>query len=82
MKLFLSKVHSEENGPNAKEGKHGIVYSSKEDIVRLSEFFNKVTEYLKTNEYCHMQFRDSFEGWNKEEHIDIEINVDERSDTK
>jgi len=78
MKLYLSKTHSDEEGPYAEEGKLAIIKSSKEDIIKLSAFLNEVTEYLKKNDYCHMQFRDHFDGWSKSEHIDIEINVDER----
>lgn len=78
MKLYLSKTHSDEDGPLADEGKLAIIYSNREDIKRLSKFINEVDRYLDKNEYCHMQFRDHFEEWNKEHHIDIEINVDER----
>lgn len=78
MKLYLSKTHSDEDGPMADEGKLAIIYSSKEDIRNLTEFFHKVNTYLDDNEYCHMHFRDYFENWSKEKHIDIEINVDER----
>ena len=42
MKLYLSKTHSDEDGPYADEGKLGIIYSSKEDIIKLCDFFEKV----------------------------------------
>ena len=57
MKLYLSKTHSDEDGPMADEGKLAIIYSTREDIRNLTEFFNKVNTYLEDNEYCHMQFR-------------------------
>lgn len=78
MKIYLSKTHAEEDGALADEGKLGVIIGSKNDIKRLSEFLYSVSEYLESNEYCHMHFRDSFKDWNKENHIDIEINVDER----
>ena len=78
MKLYLSKSHSDEDGPYAEEGKLAIIQSSKEDVIKLSTFLNEVAEYLKTNDYCHMHFRDHFDEWSKTEHIDIEINVYER----
>jgi len=82
MNLYLSKTHSDEEGPNPNEGKLGIIYSSKENVKRLAKFLNEVAEYLNENEYCHMHFRDSFDDWSKTEHIDLEINVDERINEK
>ena len=75
MKLYLSKNHSDEDGPYAEEGKLAILYSSKEDVFRLCSFFEKVKNELETNDSIHMHFRDSFDEWNKDNQIDIEINV-------
>ena len=50
MKLYLSKAHSDEDGPLAKEGKLGIIYSSKEDIIRLCDFFTEVQRQLNNSE--------------------------------
>jgi len=76
MKLYLSKRHSDEDGPLAKEGKLGIIYSSKEDLLRLCDFFVEVKEELKSAEKIHMHFRDCFDDWDKKQHIDIEVNVE------
>ena len=76
MKLYLSKAHSDEDGPLAEEGKLGIIYSSKEDIVKLCDFFADIKDQLKNSEKIHMHFRDSFNEWDKNKHIDIEINIE------
>lgn len=76
MKLYLSKTHSDEDGPFAEEGKLGIIYSKKEDLIKLCDFFEQVKRELKMGENIHLQFRDSFDDWNKKNHIDIEINVE------
>ena len=76
MKLYVSKSHSDEEGPYADSGKLGIIYSSKEDIIKLCDFFDKVRNELSDNENLHMHFRDSFDEWNREQHIDIEVNLE------
>lgn len=76
MKLYLSKTHSDEDGPYVDEGKMGIIYSSREDLLKLCDFFEKVRNELSGQENIHMHFRDSFENWNRENHIDIEVNVE------
>ena len=40
MRIYISQVHSEEDRPDATEGKHGIIYSSKEDLLKLCDFFD------------------------------------------
>ncbi|MCB9192874.1 MAG: hypothetical protein H6602_14540 [Flavobacteriales bacterium] len=76
MKIYLADSHSDEDGALATEGKLGILQVTKEDVARLAKFFADASKYLETNDYCHLQFRDSFDDWNKGEHIDIEINVE------
>jgi hypothetical protein len=76
MKLYLSKNHSDEDGPFAEEGKLGIIYSSKDDILKLCNFFEQVKKRVEKNDDCHMHFRDSFAEWAKNDHIDIEINIE------
>ena len=76
MKLYLSKTHSDEDGPISDEGKLGIVYSSKDDIKKLCDFFQEVQNYISKNDTCHMHFRDSFDDWDKDKHIDFEINIE------
>jgi glycosylphosphatidylinositol transamidase (GPIT) subunit GPI8 len=79
MKLYLSKTHSDEDGPYADEGKLGIIYSSREDIIKLCDFFEKVRNELTEQENIHMHFRDSFDDWNRENYIDIEVNVENQN---
>lgn len=77
MKLYLSKSHSDDDGFFPEQGKSGIIFSSKSDIMRLCEFFEQVKKHIEKNDNCHMHFRDSFSDWKKEKHIDIEINVED-----
>ena len=56
MKLYLLKAHSDEDGPLAKEGKLGIIYSSKEDIIRLCDFFAEIKGKQNSSEEIHMHF--------------------------
>ena len=76
MKLYLSKTHCDEDEPKAEEGKWGLIYSSKKDLLKLCNFFDKVRSELNEQENIHMHFRDSFDEWNREEFIDIEVNVE------
>ena len=76
MKLYLSKSHSDEDDDEyAQEGVYGLLFSSKEDILSMCDFFAEVKEHLTDNETCHMHFRDSHKNWNKNKHIDIEVNT-------
>ncbi|HAD98716.1 MAG TPA: hypothetical protein DCG19_14990 [Cryomorphaceae bacterium] len=75
MKLYLSQTHSDEDGPFAEEGKLGIIYSSRENLMELCNFFEKVKNELLHLEHLHMHFRDSFEAWDPQTHIDIEVNI-------
>lgn len=76
MKLYLSKTHSDEDGHFAEEGKLGMLYTSKEDLINLCDFFEKVKLQLSNQGNIHMHFRDSFDNWSRENHIDFEINVE------
>ena len=75
MELYLDKVFSEEDGLEIQEGKTAIINGSKEKILELCEFFEKVKKHMQQSTYCHMQFRDYNQNWNKKEYIDIEVNV-------
>ena len=77
MKLYLSKTHSDEDGSYADQGKLGLLYSNREDLNRLCDFFEQVKSEMKKHDNIHMHFRDSFDEWSKENHIDIEINVED-----
>lgn len=76
MKIYLSKTHSDEEGEIAEEGKLGIIYGKKEQLLKLCDFFKQVEEHLKTNNNCHMHLRDSLENWNSKSDIDLEINLE------
>jgi len=75
MKIFQSKTHSDQEGPEAEEGKLGIIYSSKEDLLALCDFFDEVRQAVTKNKNVHMQFRDSHPNWNSKDHIDFEVNM-------
>jgi len=76
MKLYLSNTHSDEEGEIIGEGKLGILFSSKKDLIKLCDFFESVKKELSNHKNIHMHFRDSFKEWSSEDHIDIEINVE------
>jgi len=46
MKLYLSDTHSDEEGTILGEGKLGILFSSKEDLKKLCDFFESVKKEL------------------------------------
>jgi glycosylphosphatidylinositol transamidase (GPIT) subunit GPI8 len=77
MKLYLSKTHSDEEESFADEGKLGILYSSREDLIKLCDFFDNIRNELSKQDNIHMHFRDSFDNWSRENHIDIEVNVEQ-----
>ncbi len=75
MKIYLSKTHSDEEGSFAEEGKLAIIYGSKQDILNLCSFFKQVEKIIQEDDKCHLQFRDNYSNWNKQKHIDLEINL-------
>ncbi|MFA4857760.1 MAG: hypothetical protein WC901_06390 [Candidatus Margulisiibacteriota bacterium] len=75
MKLWVSKTHSDEGEDLAKEGKLVIIKVTKEDVRQIASFFQKVSLYLKENDFCHMHFRDFLKGWNRKDDIDIQVDV-------
>ncbi|WP_156115549.1 hypothetical protein [Psychroserpens sp. Hel_I_66] len=77
MKIYLSKSHSDDDDFFPDQGKSGIIFSSKDDILKLCDFFETVKNHIENNDNCHMHFRDSFPEWQKEKHIDLEINLAE-----
>ena len=76
MKAYLAENFSDEEGELATEGKSVIIHGNKSDIKSIAEFLTKVSQHLENNDYCHMHLQDSMAGWNKTEHIDIEITVE------
>jgi len=65
MKFCLSKEHSDEDRPLTKDRKLGIIYSSRENVIRLCDFFVEIQGQLKNPEKTHMHFRDSFKDFDK-----------------
>lgn len=76
MKAWLYKSLSDNDDTSAIEGKGVIIVASKEQVIHLAEFLQKVSNYLKANDYCHMHFRDYFPKWEKNHYIDVEVNVE------
>ena len=75
MKAHLSQAFSEEEGPLAIEGKTVYIEGSKEKLKQLASFLNQVSDYLDDHDLCHMHFRDYEPNWNKEEYIDVAIEL-------
>jgi hypothetical protein len=81
MKLFTSLFHADEDETKIEEGRYAAIFSSKEDLLKLCSFFEEVKKHISEYDNCHMHFRDSYPEWNKENHIDIEINIDHTNKT-
>lgn len=75
MKAYIAKTFSEEEGPDAIEGKTVTIQASKQQITELAEFLAKVAEYVKENDNCHMHFRDNNKNWSKDKYIDVAVNL-------
>jgi len=75
MNIYISKTHADEDGPFVEEGKLGIICASKENLLGLCDFFDKIRNHLEDNDNCHMHFQDHLANWNKDTHVDIEINL-------
>jgi len=79
MKLYSANSYSDENG-KAIKAKSTRLIGTKQEVKQLTSFFNAVSTYLKSNDYCHMHFRDYLKGWKKNKNIDIEITVENKQD--
>ncbi|MFA7327299.1 MAG: hypothetical protein WC121_11585 [Candidatus Kapaibacterium sp.] len=75
MKLNFSKTYSDEDG-KADEAKLGMIYANKDDLLKICEFFEQVKNHISKNDICHLHLSDSFDGWKKGKHIDLEVNLD------
>ena len=75
MNLYITKTHSDEEGPDAIEGKRAIIVSSKEDLLLMCDFFEDVKKDLLKYDDIHLHFRDFFDSWDKDKYIDLEVNV-------
>ncbi|MBU1220428.1 hypothetical protein KKF34_06210 [Myxococcota bacterium] len=78
MKVFLVDSFSDEEGPVAVEGKTVYIQGDKQKILELCKFFREIENHLENADYCHMQFRDSYDNWNKKNYIDVEVDVEKQ----
>ena len=79
MKAYLSSTFSDEEGPMAEEGKAVYIHGSKEKLLELADYFAAVSEHIRINGTCHMHFRDHSKTWNKNNYIDIAVDIDENT---
>ena len=75
MKAYLANSFSDEEGAPASEGKLVYLRGSKNDVSDMCRFLNAAVEWLENHDSCHMHFSDFLEGWNKNDHIDLVIDV-------
>ncbi len=79
MELYLANSFSDEEGEMAVEGKTVYINASKKQLIQLAEFFKDVADYVEKNDLCHMHFRDHAPDWNKENFVDVAIELKETS---
>jgi len=70
MNLYFSNTYSDEDG-TAEKAKSGMIYGSKEELLKICEFFEKIKEHLSNNDNCHMHLCDNYKGWKKGVNFDI-----------
>lgn len=76
MNLYSSKTYSDEEG-NADQVKSAMIFGSKDELLKIYDFFDKVKELISTNNLCHMHLCDDFEKWKKNKDFDLEITLKE-----
>ncbi len=79
MKAYLANTFSDEEGPMAEEGKTIYIHATKDKLLELCSYFSEIENHIKTNKTCHMHFRDHSEKWNKQDYIDIAIDINENT---
>ena len=52
-------------------------FGSKDELLKIYDFFDKVKELISTNNLCHMHLCDDFEKWKKNKDFDLEITLKE-----
>ena len=77
MKAYLADAVSDEEVPQAEEGKTVYIQGSKQSLLELCSFFPEVAQHLKQNDTCHMHFQDDSKMRAKETHIDVSVGLDE-----
>lgn len=75
MNLYFSTTYSDEDG-KAEKAKSGMIYASKDELLRICDFFEKVKNHISDNENCHMHLCDNYDGWQKGKNFDLEVNLD------
>ncbi|MEP2568327.1 MAG: hypothetical protein ABJI33_01640 [Balneola sp.] len=53
MNLYSSKTYSDEEG-NADQVKSAMIFGSKDELLKIYDFFDKVKELISTNNLCHI----------------------------
>lgn len=75
MKAYLANTFADEDGPMAVEGKTVYIQASKEQLMELSAFFAEVANHVQESDLCHMHFMDHAKNWNKEDYIDVSVDL-------
>ncbi len=52
-----------------------MISASKDELLKICDFFEKVKEHLDVNNNCHMHLCDNYEGWIKGKNFDLEVNL-------
>lgn len=74
MNLYSSNTYSDEDGI-VEEVKSATISASKEDLLKICDFFEKVKEHLDVNNNCYMHLCDNYKGWTKGKNFDLEVNL-------
>ncbi len=76
MKAYLANTFPDEEGPMAEEGKTIYIHGTLEQLLELCSYFSELEKHLRANETCHMHFQDHSRNWNKQNYIDVAIDID------
>jgi len=77
MKAYLANTFPDEEGPMAEEGKTIYIYGSKEKLLELCKYFSEIEKHIKENDTCHIHFSHHSTNWNKQNYIDLAVDIDE-----
>lgn len=75
MNLYFSKSYSDEEGI-AESANLAMMFGTKEELMKVCSFFEKVKTHIKKNDSCHMHLCDNYLNWEKEKNFDIEVNLE------
>jgi hypothetical protein len=76
MDLYSSKTYSDEEGA-ADQVNSMMIFGSKNELLKICEFFEKVKTTIDNSNTCHMHLCDNFSNWSKKERFDLEISLKE-----